>query len=467
MGAGRPYGVNEPLGGRVSATEARKLALEAIYRARRNDAWLSDVLSTALDKSELEPRDRAFAARIARGVSEHVGTLDEIIDSVADRPGRIEPQVRDVLRLAAYEAIFLDTPDRAVVSEGVDLVRSVTPRAAGYANAVLRKLVERATGFPYGDPETDLAALARQTGHPLWLAERLVKELGTEAARTMMLAGAEPAPFTCAFNPFRATRDEAFAALEVDEAQPEDGLLGSSIVCGNPSAAVKSQAVRRGMVIVCDEAAQAVCSAAPVVPGGVLVDVAAGRGTKTALLQAAALAADAPMVVTALDVYGFKTELLHKRMTDLKVPGVVSVTADATDAEALTALGIQADLVFVDAPCSGLGTLRRHPEKRWAITPSMITEVAALGASILGASANLVGPDGFMVYSTCTVTEEENASVVRAFIEESAGSFKVISFSGRVPESFERWVTSEGWLQTIPEPGGPDGHFAALVQRAR
>lgn len=451
----------------MSATGARKLALEAVYRARRNDAWLSDVLSSALDKSELEPRDRAFAARLARGVSEHVGTLDELIDAVADRPGRIEPQVRDVFRLAAYEAIFLDTPDRAVVSEGVDLVRSVTPRAAGYANAVLRRVVERAADFPFGDPETDLAALARFTGHPLWLAERFVEDLGVECARAVLLAGAQPAPFACAVNPFRSTVQDVMVALEADGAEPVQGLLGGSILCSNAAAAVKGTAVRDGLVIVSDEAAQAICTSVPIAPGGVLADVAAGRGTKTALLQATAVRAGAPMAVSALDIYGFKTELLQKRMRELKVPNVVSVTADATDSEALARLALEADLVFVDAPCSGLGTLRRHPEKRWSVTPEIIKKLAVLGARMLGASASLVRVGGFMVYSTCTVTEEENASVMRAFIEGSAGQFELVSFADRVPESFERWITPEGWLQTLPEPGGPDGHFAALVQRVR
>lgn len=451
----------------MSATGARKLALEAIYRARRNDAWLSDVLSSALDKSDLEPRDRAFAARLARGVSEHVGTLDELIDAVADRPGRIEPQVRDVFRLAAYEAIFLDTPDRAVVSEGVDLVRSVTPRAAGYANAVLRRLVERSADFPFGDPETDLAALARSTGHPLWLAELFVADLGPERARILLLAGAEPAPFACAVNPFRSTLQDVMATLEAEGAEPTQGLLGNSILCANAAAAVKGAAVRDGLVLVSDETAQAICASVPVVPGGVLVDVAAGRGTKTALLQAAAVSAGAPMEVSALDIYGFKTELLQKRMRELKIPAVTSVTADATDSNALATLGLEADLVFVDAPCSGLGTLRRHPEKRWSVTPEVITELAALGARILKASASLVRVGGFMVYSTCTVTAEENASVMQAFIKESAGLFELVSFAGRVPESFERWITPEGWLQTLPEPGGPDGHFAALVKRVR
>jgi 16S rRNA (cytosine967-C5)-methyltransferase len=295
-----------------------------------------------------------------------------------------------------------------------------------------------------------------------------VEELGREAAGEMLRADLEPAPLYLWLNPFKGSAVETMDALLADGAQPELCAPPGCVLAREPHAAVRGAAVARGLALVTDAAAQVAplqCAA----PGGVVVDVAAGRGTKTAQVQAACVAAGGESSLYALDIHEFKAQVLTRRMVELHVPGVTSIVGDATDvasASGLPALG-SVDSVLLDAPCSGLGSLRRRPEKRWRVAPEGIDRLAVLQARMLQQSALLVRVGGRVVYSTCTVSRRENHDVVSAFLKESGGAFAIAPLAGAPVEGFAGGVTEEGWFQSVPEPGGPDGHFVAVLERVR
>jgi 16S rRNA (cytosine967-C5)-methyltransferase len=451
----------------VPVSPARRAAYEVVRRVRESDAYAPQVLDQVLSGRGLTAEDAAFATRLARGTLASVGTLDEALDRFIAKPGALEPQVRDALRVTAYELLYARTPARAAVHQGVEAVRSLRPQAAGLANAVLRRLAEAAPDFPWGDPEADLDALARSTAHPRWLVERLVAERGHDAARAALEADNEPAPLYLAHMPFAGTFEAALAQLTIDGAEPVRGPLPGSIVAGRASAAVRGEAVAAGLVLVADAGAQFAPIALAPHPGDVVVDTAAGRGTKTALLQAAALRAGGPAHIYALDIHAFKTEVLRKRMASLGVPEVTVLVGDATDLATVPGLPEKgtADAVLVDAPCSGLGALRRHPEKRWRVTPEQISELAALQRALLAEAAWLVRPGGVVVYSTCTILREENDAVVSAFLAGVRGApFRVRSLAETVPPSWTGYITPEGFFQSLPAAGGPDGHFVAVLE---
>jgi len=199
-----------------------------------------------------------------------------------------------------------------------------------------------------------------------------------------------------------------------------------------------------------------------------VVDIAAGRGTKTVQLQASCVEAGAPAAVFAVDVHAFKTRVLSERMRELRVPGVTALTGDARDPASVPGMPAagSADIVLLDAPCSGLGTLRRRADRRWKLAPGDLAELAMLQADLLAASSSLVRPGGIVLYSTCSVARCENHDVVAAFLSGRLGaSFKTRDAGGAVPVAWRRWVGPDGWFQSVPEPGGPDGHFAAVLER--
>ncbi len=225
-----------------------------------------------------------------------------------------------------------------------------------------------------------------------------------------MAANNEPAPLFVAVNPFVASATEAHAALESDGADPQPCALAGCIRAGDPAAAVHGRALADGLVFATDAAAQLVASLVTARPSQRILEIGAGRGTKTVLIQAAAVAAGGPARLYTVDLHEFKTRLLMERLARYGVPGVSALTGDATDLATVKGLPAEAsvDAVLIDAPCSGLGTLRRHPEKRWRVTPVEIDELAALGSRAPREASRLVRPGGFVVYSTCTLANAEN-----------------------------------------------------------
>lgn len=454
----------------MSVSPARLAAYRVVKRVREREAFGPQTLDAVLTSAHLSTGDTALATRLTYGTLQTQAVLDEAIDRVTDRPGAIEPQVRDALRIAAYELLFMRTPPRAAVHEGVELVRSARSQAAGLANAVLRKVAASVDTFPWGDPATDREALVRLTAHPRWLVDLFVSELGECDARLMLAADNEPAPLYVWHDPFMGTSAEAMDALSADGADPVECFLPGCMEARVPSAAVRGEAVRAHLVEITDASAQIAARAVGAHPTGTVVDMAAGRGTKTVQLQALSVAAGAPADLFTVDIHPFKSEVLRNRMSTLGVPGVTVLTGDALDVagiEGLPAAG-GADAVLLDAPCSGLGTLRRHPEKRWRVTPESIAVLAVLQSRLLEQAASLVRVGGVVVYSTCTVARAENHDVVAGFLASRAGEgFVTRTPVTELPESLRVWIGPEGWFQSQPRTGGPDGHFVAALMRER
>jgi len=453
--------------GAMSASPARTVAREVVTRVRERNAYAHELMDSALRAAKLSPADAALATRLAYGTLQAEGTLLEALDRHLGGK-RVEPRISDALRVSAYEILFLRSEKRAAVHQGVELVRGVRRQASGLANAVLRRLAEEAASFPWGDPATDLKALARLHAHPEWLARMWVDELGRDAAEQVMAADNTPAPLYLAVNTFAGTAEAAREGLRADGARPRSGVVAGSIEVGEAGAAVRGQTLHRGLVLAVDASAQLVVRFVDARPGSTIVEVGAGRGTKTLLLQSWAKAAGGPADVVAVDSHEFKGKLLTERLRRHGVPGVTMLVGDATDFSAIEgapAAG-SVDAVLIDAPCSGLGTLRRHPEKRWRVQPSDIDALAALGSRLLAEAAHLVRRGGFVVYSTCTVADRENAEVVRAFLDSEAGSGYLIDpVAGQVPEAWQGFVTHEGFFRSLPSVDGPDGHFAARLVR--
>lgn len=452
----------------VSVSPARMAALRALERVRTRVAYAPETLDAVLRQAGLSSADASLATRLTYGTLQTIGTLDETIDRHATRPRDLEPRVRDAMRLATYELLFLRTPDRAAVHQGVEAVRLARPQAAGLANAVLRRIAEEAPGFPWGDPAGDPAALATATGHPLWMAELLIDDLGWDAASGMLAADNEPAPLYLRTNPFAATEAEVLSALEADGAVPGPCDLPGCVLAADAGSAVRGATLKSGLAVVADAAAQAVVALAGAAPGGVIVDLAAGRGTKTLQLQAASVAAGSPATVYAIDVHDFKLSVLEDRMRDLGVPGVVALRGDGTRPQEIPGIPApgSADIVVVDAPCSGLGTLRRRPDRRWRLALDGFEPLAALQSALLESAASLVAPGGIVLYSTCSVARRENHDVAAAFLSGPAGKgFSTRDVSQVLPAAWRRWIGPEGWMQTVPQVAGPDGHFAAVLQR--
>ena len=482
---------------RLSA--ARKAAYRIGAASRERAAFVHDLLDADATLRELDEADRAFARLLALGVASTWGTLDEAIDATLKSPSQVKANVRDALRISAYELLFLGKQPHAAVDQGVQLVRFVAPRAGGVANHVLRRISERAADFPYGDPAHDDAALARSQGFPLWLAKRLIAQMGRERAALFMEASNQPAPLFVGVNACRMS-DADFEQLLDDygiqarrirlgsDGQPIAGcyqIRDARQVGADPLAGL----LRDGSLIVSDAAAQAIVelavsgadrlgslsefdsssssglelqgkSSSGSAPAVSLLEIGAGRGTKSVLLQShASRMLGSQLALTCVDNLGFKAGVLRKRAELCAAHIDDIVIADARN-PIRKLEGRTFDICLVDAPCSGLGTLRRHPEIRWRLAPDDIAVLASDGLAMLRQASTMVAPGGRLVYSTCTVAPEENEGVIRAFLEgEEGADFGIvpIELAGSKRLTFSTELTA----------GAPDAHFACIMQRQR
>lgn len=449
---------------RTKASPARIAALDVVRAVRERDAFAQEVIAKRIDGSDLSPEDRAFATRLALGVVSSQGTLDEVIDRALNKPSDVNAYLRDALRVSTYEIVFLGKSPHAAVDQGVELVRSYVPKAAGLANAVLRKIVALRPSFPFGDPKRDVEALARLHAFPAWLARKLVVDLGPEAAVDFMRASNEPAPLFVAVNAAKADDAAVLAVFEKAGEEIEPALVDGVRVPGcyrvPDGRSLLVPDVKRllgmGKIIVTDAASQLV--AATVLPARkpeTFLEIGAGRATKTILVQSDAVRTYGSQIegYVALDNHAFKTKLLLERAKRAGVHVAEALTGDALVLDAVVGERLF-DVVFIDAPCSGLGTLRRHPEIRWRVQPSDIAAFAQVQLGMLRSAAAHVAPGGTLAYATCTVAREEDNAVVKAFLESEEGaSFALAPIAGR------------SCVATRLAPGSPDAHFAVRFER--
>ncbi len=443
-------------------------ALRAVTAGRRD-------LPAALDAARRtlpDERDRALATELVTGALRWQGALDHLVAHYARRSvSRLDAGVRDALRLGAYQLVFLArVPAYAAVADTVQLVKQRRPQAAGLVNAVLRAIARDRSALPLPraparfTPDTRAAALdyLSITGsHPRWLVERWLDRHGFAAAAAWVQFNNRPAPITLRANTLRTTATalaEALAAHGVEtKAAPyaPDGL----VVCrGNPLATPLAGA---GLFVVQDEAAQLVTCFVDARPGERVLDTCAAPGNKTLALAAAV---GARGLVVAGELRPRRVRLLRDT---LAASGAAAVRIVRLDLERPLPCRPVFDAVLVDAPCSGLGTIRRDPDVRWRRSAADLLVFAERQVRLLSHAADAVRPGGRLVYATCSSEPEENEDVVRRFLQERR-DYELVDPRRLRPDGgapLDSVLDAVGCLRTEPWRHALEAFFAAMLVR--
>ncbi len=437
--------------GRNAAGSASRRAVLSVLCAVEFGARSDRALDRTLRRGSLPPRDRRLVTEIVYGVLRRQGTLDRTLAPLCARPlEQLDVPVRAALRAALYQAAALrSVPPHAAIDATVGALRSAGHRGAGFVNGVLRAWLRAG-----GRLAADDGSLAQRYDVPQWLAERWRSRYGQKAAEMWFAAAARPAPAAVRVHERRATRAQARALLEGAGLTVKDSPWHAHALrlCGG--AALPPELVDAGIVTPRSEASQAV-TALLRVNGALVLDACAGRGGK-----AVQLAEQGARRVLACDVDAGVLRACRGAAGRAGTPEVVCVAADMTR----PALRGCARAILVDAPCTGLGTIRRHPEIRWRVRPRDLARSAARSRAILSATASLLAPGGTLLYLTCTTEPEENEQVVAAALAADAGLTTVpVAASGRLAAA----VGDDGFLRTFPHEPELDGFFAALLRRRR
>ncbi|MEJ2870205.1 transcription antitermination factor NusB [Actinomycetospora sp. OC33-EN08] len=441
---------------------AREAALDTLRAVREDDAYANLTLPRLLRERRVSGRDAALATDLAYGACRARGLLDAVLGACVDRPlDRLDGVVLDALRLGAQQLLRTRIPAHAAVGATVELVRSrAGSKPTGFVNAVLRRVAERDEDAWVAELAPDAATdpvghVAFVHAHPRWIAEVFAAALpGTELDAALAADDARPAVHLAA-RPGEISAEELAAVTGGDEApwSPYGVLLTEG---GDPG---DLEPVREGLAVVQDEGSQLVALAAARAPltgrDELWLDLCAGPGGKAAMLGA--LGAIEGATLDAVDRAPHRAALVEKATAGLPV------RVHTGDAREIALPEAAYDRVLVDAPCTGLGALRRRPEARWRRRPEDVAELTALQRDLLTHALERVRPGGVVTYATCSPHPAETVEVVRAVVEATGA--EVLDTAAALPELDAATVGDGPGIQLWPHRHGTDAMYCATLRR--
>ena len=456
---------------RIAKTEGlvpRDLALTLIRDAEKKGVRLDERLREVQEWTVLDSKDRAFIRELVYGTIRWRGRLDRALaDCLSGNPEGLPHAIRNILRLGAYQVLMMDrVPNWAAVNEAVEQTRRKGfDGLAKMVNAVLRAFARSATTDSQSEitAHKDVDDLAYRQSHPRWMVQRWADQLGLEVAARVCRANNEPAPLTLRVNRRRATVKTLKNALEQSGVQVAQGDFWpeSLVIRGGPP--IKQlPGFRDGWFSIQDQAASWMTQLMDVRSGDLVWDVCAGPGGKT--VHIAERMNDLGFIL-ATDTHVNRLRKVIENSRRLGVGSVRAVRANATS-------GLVKDSVFdavlVDAPCSGFGVLRRHPEAKWNKEKADLLRMSTIQNRILRKVSCSVRLGGSVLYCGCSNEVEETYGVVRAFNESSEGAdFKVEDLSVAIPDIPPSCIIENGCFQVRPGDVGSDGFFAVRWRRER
>ena len=446
-------------------TAPRMIAIRVVERVQRAGAYADLALHHALVQSRMPAADRGLATELVYGTLRWRGRLDYLIEKALDRDiSKLEPLVTSALRVGAYQLFFSDRiPANAAVDEAVRCVRAMgLERATGLVNAVLRRLAREGDAIEFPKIETDpIDYLVHAESLPRWLAKRWLDEFGAEEAASLAATLNQAAPVTLRVNRTKTTREALLP--ELTERFPDATACRyapDGIILGRKGDAGQDPAFLSGKISVQDEASQLVVHLLDPRPGERILDTCSAPGTKAAAI---AERLNGKGHVLALDRHPRRLQLVGRGIRRLEIGGVATLERDATQSLVDLAADEPFDRILVDAPCSGLGALRRNPDARWRIRPEDLESLGKVQRAILESAAEVLRPGGSLVYSTCTITKEENESVIQGFMATRPGW--QIAAKESAPVELQELIDENGFLRLLPHQHDTDGFFAVRLIR--
>ncbi len=438
---------------------AREAALQALLRCHRGGAWSDAVLDGILQRGGLDRRDAALATRICYGVQQNRTYLDFVLEKWCRQPLRkLEPVILELLRLSAYQLLFLDKiPASAVVDEAVKLAKAQgRGSAAGLVNAVLRRVAENSAPLPEPPAAGTSAYLALRYSHPQWLTELLIAQEGYAQTEAFFRENNGIPPVCLQVNPLRTTGEALLAALEKQgfSVVVHPWLPGCLLAAGAGGLMETAQFLD-GQFYVQDAAAVLAVLAAGPAPGMQVLDACAAPGGKS---FAAAIAMGDSGAILACDIQEKKLGRLEDSARRLGFSCIRTAPMDARRPAA--ALRERFDLVMADVPCSGLGVIRKKPDIREK-RPEDLEALPTIQGDILDGLADCVRPGGVLLYSTCTVLHRENDAVVDAFLVRRQDFVREAVCLPAPVGRLER-----GSITLWPQIHGTDGFYFCKLRRA-
>jgi len=439
----------------------RHIAVEILNRVEEQDAFAEPLLDTALSRARLmNIRDRSLITQVVYGTLRMRGHMDWIIGHLYKGDYlSMDVSIKNILRTGLYQLLFTDRiPDFAVVDEAVELTKKMHPAGSGLVNAILRNAIRKKGVIAYPDMKKDPAHyISVLHSHPLWMVKKWIETFGVEETTLLCKANNEIPPAVLRVNTIKTSREKL-----IDECSRQGMDVKATVF--SPDGTILSHTAMpiretafygAGHIQVQDEASQLISRLVDPKPGENVLDVCAGTGGKTTHL--AALMNNRGRL-TAFDISEKKIAELKKNAERLGVTNIDTKTGDARKMQEEAIYG-SFDRILVDAPCTGLGTLRRNPEIKWRTKEEDPKKFSALQKTILADAARYLKKGGFLIYSTCTIASDENEEVIGDFIVHHKDFVCV-----HPPDTINSFLIDDlGYFKSFPHKHGTDGFFGAVL----
>jgi 16S rRNA (cytosine967-C5)-methyltransferase len=441
----------------------RHLAIEILNRVEEHGAFAEPLLDACLSRNhQINIHDKRLITQIVYGTLRMRGRLDWIIDQLYRGTFvSMDVCIKNLLRTGIYQLLYTERiPEFAIVDEAVEITKKTRPAGAGLVNAILRNVIRKKDDIVYPEMEKDPSLhISIVHSHPLWLVKKWIDMFGIKDTAALCRANNEIPPVILRVNTLKTTREKAREELSQDGTDVRPSVLSpDGLIVSNPVMPIRDTALfKAGHIQLQDEASQLIARLADPKEGENVLDLCAGAGGKTTHLAALM---DNHGSIIAVDISKRKLEALRKNAKRL---GVTIVDTQAGEARQKPGKPCHEtfDKILVDAPCSGLGTLRRNPEIKWRSSPEDVTKCAVLQKAILDSAVPYLKKGGSLIYSTCTIMPEENEGVIKEFIVLHRNFICI-----RPPDTIDsRVVDDGGYLQSFPHRHGTDGFFGAVLRK--
>lgn len=435
----------------------RDAALSILMEINNNQAYSNLLLHRTIEKYNIEAKDRGLLTELTYGTLQHRMTLDYYLEPFVR--GKLDDWVRELLRMSLYQIVYLTKiPPHAVVNEAVKIAkRRGHKRIAPTVNGILRSILRE--GIRSLDQlEDGVAKIAIETSHPEWLIERWIELYGIEEATIMAHENNHPAAITVRVNTMKNTREEVIASLKEEGFEVSKGEVVPECLISESGNPTQTTTYKTGSITIQDESSMLPVLALDLKPGLKVLDMCAAPGGKTTHI---AEKMNDQGEVFAHDIHDHKIKLIEKNAARL---GLTSIKAKSGDSRKLDSVYEHAsfDRILVDAPCSGLGVIRRKPEIKYVKTAEDFKGLINLQLALLETAKTLIKDDGLIIYSTCTVEYDENRGMIDNFLRKHDDMMLVplLNLVG-----YEKLAITNHTLQVLPQHFGGDGFFVAALKK--
>ena len=436
----------------------RKLALEALYKIDKEEAYSNIVLDELLNKNRnvLSNKDINFISELVYGVTTWKLTLDTIIQKYSKiKIKKISPWVINILRMGAYQIVFLDkVPKSAAVNESVNLCKKYGGKSVGFVNAILRK-VEKSEYLELFEIKNDIEKISKTTSMPEWIVRELNKEFDPEKVNEICENSNLKPKITIRINNLKITKNELKKSLQSKEIEVEDGIIEDFLYLKNVKNITNLDEYKKGLFTMQDESAGLTALVLNPKEGESILDCCSAPGGKTTYI--AELMNNKGNVI-AWDLYKHR---LDKVQENSKRLGIDIIKTEENDATVLKEEYIEKfDKILIDAPCLGLGVIKRKPDIKWQRKFEDVEEISKIQEKILNTCSKYLKKGGILVYSTCSIIQSENDKIVEKFLKSE--NFELEEINNINIENLENKITKKGIIKLYPSEN-MDGFFISKL----